>query len=84
MDMDNYKSTLSAILDKYQPTLIAIENEEININYHSGSINKYLNELSTAIPIVHSKGLKITNGGITERPLNVLVWKDYYGQRTNL
>jgi hypothetical protein len=75
-DLDAYGKTVSSILDKYKPELVVIENEEDNPFYHSGSADDYINELKTAITICHSKGLKVTNGGLTEREMMLLVFDD--------
>ncbi|HVX25273.1 MAG TPA: hypothetical protein VHB70_02945 [Parafilimonas sp.] len=75
-DLDAYGKTVSSILDKYKPELVVIENEEDNPFYHSGSAEDYINELKTAITICHSKGLKVTNGGLTEREIMLLVYDD--------
>jgi len=72
-----YKKILDKVLDKYKPEVVVIENEETTKNYHSGPIEDYINELRAAITVAHSKGLKITNGGITNRDLVLLVYYDY-------
>jgi len=76
-DMDAYSKSLNSILDKYKPEVVAIENEEDNPNYHAGSADDYINELKTAIEVAHSKGLKITNGGITLREICLIIYDDY-------
>ena len=75
-DMTAYSKSLNAILDKYKPEVVVIENEEDNPNYHSGDADDYINELKTAIQIAHSKGLKVTNGGITFREVCLIVYDD--------
>jgi hypothetical protein len=82
-DMNAYSKTLNAILDKYKPELVVIENEEDNPNYHQGVADDYLNELKTGIQIAHSKGLKVTNGGITVREVCLIIYDDLLqsGQR---
>ena len=73
-----YKNTLTAVLNKYpDPAIVVIENEETQKEYHSGAMNNYVAELYAAIPIVHGKGLKVTNGGIHPQGLCYWVWKDY-------
>ena len=76
-DMVAYRKSISEIMDKYPAEVIVIENEEANDKYYTGNADQYLTMLSTAIEVAHSKGLRITNGGITSRELSVLVWKDY-------
>src|SRR4051812_920011 len=57
-DTVKYKQILNDILDKYKPELVVIENEELNRRYHSGPIEDYINELTAAINVAHSKGVK--------------------------
>lgn len=76
-DMAAYKKSLNAILDRYKPEVVVIENEEDNPGYHAGSADDYINELKTGIEVAHSKGLKVTNGGITVREVSLIVYDDY-------
>ena len=76
-DTIEYKKILNQMLDKYQPELVVIENEETVKKYHNGPIEDYINELAAAINVAHGRGLKITNGGITNRELVLLVYNDY-------
>ena len=75
-DLEAYSKTFTSILDKYKPELVVVENEEDNPFYHSGSADDYINELKTAITICHSKGLKVTNGGLTVREVMLLAFDD--------
>ncbi len=75
-ELSNYATVMGQVLTKYQPEVVVIENEETNMNYHSGSMQQYIAMLNAAIPVAHSKGLKITNGGITGEAA-YLVWQDY-------
>lgn len=75
-DLESYKQKLSSILTKYQPALVTIENEEDNKGYHSGTAEDYINELKVGIEVAHSKGLKVTNGGITSPMMVLLVYDD--------
>ncbi len=75
-DMDAYSKTLNAVLDKYKPEVVVIENEEDNPNYHQGSADDYITELKTGIQVAHSKGLKVTNGGITVREICLIIYDD--------
>lgn len=76
-DTVEYKKILNNVLDKYRPELVVVENEETVKKYHTGPIEDYINELTAAITVAHSKGLKITNGGITNKELVLLVYNDY-------
>ncbi len=75
-DMSAYSKQVNSILDKYKPEVVVIENEEDNPNYHSGDADDYINELKTGIEIAHSKGLKVTNGGITYREVCLIMYDD--------
>ncbi|MBS1748140.1 MAG: hypothetical protein JST21_18420 [Bacteroidetes bacterium] len=79
-DMNAYAKSLNSILDKYRPEVVVIENEEDNPNYHSGDADDYINELKTAIQVAHSKGLKVTNAGITFREVCLIAYDDMIQQ----
>jgi hypothetical protein len=80
-DLTAYAAVIDNILTTYsgsrKPELIVIENEETNEGYHSGTMAEYLAELAAAIPVVHSHGLEITNGGIHPRGVCYWVWRDF-------
>ena len=76
-DTTAYKNQLSQILDIHHAEVIVIENEEITEQYHSGSIEDYINELTAAIGVCHSKGLKVANAGLLTPPICILVYNDY-------
>ena len=71
-----YKTKLTSLLNVYRPELVVIENEETTLQYHTGPLSDYINELKAALTVAHSKGLKVTNGGITGEII-FLVYKDY-------
>ena len=77
-DLENYKQLLTNAISSFKgkkPVAIAIENEEDNFQYHSGTPQDYLNELRAAIPIVHAAGIQVTNAGITAPAIAYLVYK---------
>jgi len=74
-DMSSYRSSFNSITDKYQPEVIVVENEEINQNYHSGPKTDYINMLQVALDVCHSKGIKVTNGGIYGSALEILTYR---------
>ncbi len=76
-DLDKYRTKLNEVLTKYKPEVLVVENEEYNLNYHTGSMKQYLDELKVAIEVAHAKGIKVTNGGLTSRHMTLMVWKDY-------
>jgi hypothetical protein len=78
-DLDYYKQLLSNAIGSLKgkkPVAIAIENEEDNFQYHTGTPQDYLNELRAAIPIVHAAGIQVTNAGITAPAIAYLVYND--------
>jgi len=70
-------NNVGSVLKQFHPYLVAIENEEAVINNYSGSIQGYINELAAATQILHTTNIKVTNGGLTEDPLCILVYRDY-------
>jgi hypothetical protein len=76
-DTVSYKNELDEILTKYQPELAVIENEETNKLYYAGSMSQYLPLLRNAVSVAHSKGVKVTDGGIHPQGICYFVWKDY-------
>lgn len=76
-DTVTYKKKLAQILNKYQPEVVVIENEEDNHYYYSGPMTDYINEIAAASRIVHAKGLKVANGGLHPKDICYFVWKDY-------
>jgi hypothetical protein len=76
-DMTQYKRILNDVLDKCKPELVVVENEELIKQYHTGPVEDYITELQTAVDVAHSKGLKVTNGGLTNKELTLLVYHDY-------
>ena len=81
-DMTKYKTDLNNILATYTilPVVAVIENEESNKYYYSGTAEEYIRQLNTAIPIMHARGIKVANGGITNIGLNYLVYQDLLAQ----
>ena len=77
-----YEKDLISTLAVYtvNPAVAVIENEEANRLYYSGTAQQYINQLSTAISVMHARGIKVTNGGITNPALNYLVYQDFINQ----
>jgi hypothetical protein len=74
-DLTTYRKKFKEILDKYQPEVVVVENEEINPNYHKGPMIDYMRMLKVAIDVCHSKGIKVTNGGVYGVQLEVLTYQ---------
>ncbi len=78
-DTATYKNKLSyqISLMMHKPVLLVIENEENNLQFHSGSAQDYLNQLRAAATVAHANHIPVTNGGITFPAMLYLVYEDY-------
>lgn len=76
-DMVKYKSQLQNILQKYKPEVAVIENEPANDGYYTGPIENYFTELSTAISVCHSYGVKVSDGALHTGMVMILVYQYY-------
>jgi hypothetical protein len=72
-----YKKKLAAVLNKYKPEVVVIENEETNQIYHYGSMVDYINMLKAATTVAHARGIKISDGGIHPRAICYFIWQRY-------
>jgi hypothetical protein len=75
-----YRSKLDEILTAYKPEILLIENEELVLKFHSGDIDDYLNMLKVAVDVAHSKGIKVSDGGITNPQISLLVYNNLISQ----
>ncbi|MFN8598566.1 MAG: alpha/beta hydrolase [Anaerolineae bacterium] len=75
-DLNAYQAKLSSILDKYQPEVIVVENEESSAQSWAGSVDQYAAELKAACSVAHQKNVKCTNGGLDSLTVGLLVWAD--------
>ncbi|MBS1729905.1 MAG: hypothetical protein JSS67_03910 [Bacteroidetes bacterium] len=73
-ELDVYRTKLNDILSKYKPEVLLVENEELVLKFHSGDISNYLNMLKVAVDVAHSKGVKVSDGGITNPQISLLVY----------
>lgn len=73
-----YKRQLGAVLDQL-PTakVVQVENEEVEPKFFAGTMRQYVQELNAAVEVGHARGLPVTNGGITARPVSLLTWQDF-------
>ena len=64
-----YRRRLGGLLDALQrpPVLLQVENEEIEPRFFAGTMAQYLGELDAAVAVAHARGIRVTNGGITDR-----------------
>jgi len=84
-DITQYKQDLNDVLKTFtvMPVVATIENEESNQSFFSGTAQEYINQLDAAIEVMHARGIKVTNGGITKPGLCYLVYQDYLAQNKN-
>ncbi len=77
-DLNAFKRTLAQIVDKYQPEVLVIENEENSAAiFYSGTTSQYLQELKAGCEVAHQKGIKCTNGGLVSSLVVFLVSENY-------
>src|SRR3990167_491097 len=80
-DYNVFKQILGEILDKYPPELLVVENEENSAAlFYDGTPQEYLQELSVACEVAHSKAIKCTNGGLVSMLVTGLVANNYLEQ----
>lgn len=72
-----YRQKLGSVLDRLKPAFLQIENEEVEPRFYAGTMNQYVAELNAAVAVGHARGIPVTNGGITTRPLALLTWQDF-------
>lgn len=78
-DIPTYKNDLKSALNTMtvMPVLAVVENEESNTKFYSGTATQYITQLKAAIPILHSYGIAVANGGLTSTGLKYCVYQDY-------
>lgn len=81
-DIPLYESKLTSFINRlaYNPSIVVIENEELNTNYHTNDISYYIAELTAAIPIIHAKGYEITNGGLLRNALSYVIYQYFLNE----
>ncbi len=77
-NLNDFKQTLSQIVDKYRPEVLVIENEENSAAlFYNGTTQQYLQELKAGCEVAHQKGIKCTNGGLVSSLVVFLVSENY-------
>lgn len=74
-NLTDYRNKFIEITNKYHPEVIVVENEEYNKDQHSGPMTDYINLLKVALSVCRPKGIKVTNGGIYGRQVEVLTYR---------
>lgn len=77
-DINAYKKTLAEIVDKYNPVVLIIENEENSeALFYSGTPDQYHTQLRAGCEVAHAKGIKCSNGGFVSSLVALLVTENY-------
>jgi hypothetical protein len=56
-DLQAYRRTLSSVLARYRPAVIAVENEENSALFYTGTPEQYGAQLQAACEIAHQRGV---------------------------
>ena len=70
----NFKAQLADAIDAVHPSWVMVENEETAPKFYAGTATQYLAELRAAIEVGHAHGVKVTDSGITNVPVALVVW----------
>lgn len=78
VDILAYRQRIQTVLQKYQPSLLVVENEENSRSlFYSGTPAQYHQELQAACEVAHSLGYKCANGGLVSNLVALLVADDF-------
>lgn len=82
-DLAVYRRALGAVLDRYRPAVLVVENEENSALFYAGTPEEYAAELKAACQVAHQKGIPCANGGLVSSLVALLVYDHYLesGQR---
>lgn len=79
--LTNFIDTVELILDKYPNVGVFVYlNEELNQTYHSGYVTEYYEGLVSIYPVVHARGIPVTNGGLAGAGLDISVYRWLVGK----
>lgn len=76
-DLAAYQRTLGAVLSKYRPVVLAVENEENSRLFYTGTPEDYGAQLKAACQAAHRQGIPCTNGGLVSALVASLVYAQY-------
>lgn len=76
-DLEGYTQTLEAILERYQPAILVVENEENSALFYTGTPEEYTAQLKAACELAHQKSIPCTNGGLVSTLVALLVYDHY-------
>lgn len=85
-DFAGMQATIEDMLSVYHPVVLIIDNEELNENYHSGSVAQYVTMCEYIQEVCKRNGVLMANGGYGDRfAVNCYTFrwvKAKYGQST--
>lgn len=73
--LETYKKKLREILTECTPAWAICENEETNDIFHSGTAADYVPQYSAFCEVCKDMGIKVANGGLNYRPLQILTYR---------
>jgi hypothetical protein len=77
-EVATWRQQVATILDGIpKPVVVQVENEENSTSYFQGEMSNYIHQLNATVDAAHPRNVKVTNGGITSRPVALLTWQDY-------
>ncbi len=76
-DLGEYRRKLNQVLDKYQPAVLVVENEENSSLFYTGSPEEYAAQLKAACEVAHQRGILCANGGMVSTLVALLVYDNY-------
>jgi len=77
-DLGSYRRTVEAVVTRYRPALLVVENEENSASlFYAGSPEEYASQLQVACRAAHAHGVRCTNGGLVSRLTALLTYFHY-------
>lgn len=73
--LEIYRKKLAALLDKYRPKILFVENEELVNLFHSGEMPDYTAQVAVTIIEAHMRGILVSNGGLTNPWITILAYR---------
>ena len=78
-DLQRYVQQVGDVIDRYQPDVLVVENEENSTIFYTGTPEQYGAELKAGCEVAHSRGIRCANGGLVSTLVALLVWDEYDG-----
>lgn len=76
-DLGAYGRAVEAVVARYRPALLVVENEENSALFYAGTPEEYGAQLRVACEAAHRLGTPCTNGGLVGRLVALLVYDGY-------